>query len=78
MACFQTGNCSCCDIRRLFHQLHIPQKEQIVLMNMAGKKKMDCGNFKNILSNLTELKAETRFIRRLRKNDVQSRKVWDR
>jgi hypothetical protein len=49
MECFRTGEHFYCGIRRMFHQLRIPAKEQTVLMNMAGKKNMNCESFKNIL-----------------------------
>jgi hypothetical protein len=39
MECFQTEERFYCDVRGLFYQLHIPQQEQTVLMNIAGKKK---------------------------------------
>jgi hypothetical protein len=39
---------SLCDMHKLFHRLHIPPQEQIILWNMAIKK-MNCESFKNIL-----------------------------
>jgi hypothetical protein len=49
MECFRTREYFYCDVRRLLHQLHIPPHEQLILMNMASEKKMNCESFKNIL-----------------------------
>jgi hypothetical protein len=48
MGCFRTGEHFYCDVHRLFHQLHIPPQEQVILWNMATKQ-MNCERFKNIL-----------------------------
>jgi hypothetical protein len=58
MKCLQTEVHIYCDVHRLFSQLHIPQQEQTILMNMAYKKKMDCENFKNILLFLLQSKSK--------------------
>jgi hypothetical protein len=54
--CFRTGDPIFCDVRRLFHQLHIPPQEQIILWNMAVKK-MNCESFVNILLLLANSKS---------------------
>jgi hypothetical protein len=48
MDCFRGGTPFCCDMRKLFRQLHIPPQEQAILWNMSIKK-MNCESFKNIL-----------------------------
>jgi hypothetical protein len=58
MECFRTGEHFFCGVRRLFHQLHVPPQEQIILMSMANKKRIDCKSFKIILSKIVTLKIE--------------------
>jgi hypothetical protein len=56
--CLKTGNGSYCGLRRLFRQLRVPTQEQLVLMNLADEKQIDCESFKTILSNINKLKIE--------------------
>jgi hypothetical protein len=58
MECFRTGTHFSCDVRRLFYQLQVPPQEQIVLMNMAGRKKVDCESFKSVLSKINQIKIK--------------------
>jgi hypothetical protein len=55
--CFRTGEHFYCDVHKLLHQLHIPPHEQIILMNIANKKKMNCESFKKILLFLHQNKS---------------------
>jgi hypothetical protein len=57
MECFKIRERFFCDVRRLFYQLHVPLQEQIVLMNIANKRKMNCESFKNILLFLLQSKS---------------------
>ncbi|MDR0368303.1 MAG: hypothetical protein LBH82_04075 [Bacteroidales bacterium] len=54
--CFRAGNNSCCGVRLLFRQLRVPRQEQLVLMNLADEKQIDCESFKTILSYINNLK----------------------
>jgi hypothetical protein len=45
-----------CVVRSQFHRLNVPPREQIVLINIASKKKIDCESLKNILSKIIKLK----------------------
>jgi hypothetical protein len=55
--CYRSGKRPYCDVRKLLHQLHVPPQEQVILMNMANRKKMNCESFKNVLLLLLQGKS---------------------